>query len=302
MKPAVSILMAVYNGERFLREAMDSVLKQTFGDFEFLICDDGSTDESGRILAEYAAADPRVRVITQANQGLTKSLNMLLQSARGELVARFDGDDVCEPERLREQFAAITGDDRVVLVGSAVRLIDEHGFVIGEPDVVCDNATIQPELLRGNNCIVHPTAVFRRRLAIECGGYDESYRYAQDLELWLRLGERGHLVNIPERLVRYRQHLGSVSGSNAEEQLKLMERACITAANRRCTEVTFERRGHWLPVGGDAELFKEIIRRGWYGFGRADRKMVRHYSLKAIGARPLSVEAWRLALCGALKL
>src|SRR4051812_26679567 len=122
--PTVSVLMAVYNGEQYLREAVNSILSQTFKDFEFIIIDDGSTDRSPELLASYARADSRVKLISRPNKGLTKSLNEGLHAARGEFVARMDGDDISLPERFERQVSYLREHPEVVLVGSRVEFID----------------------------------------------------------------------------------------------------------------------------------------------------------------------------------
>ena len=135
--PLISVCMAVYNAERYVAEAVESILNQTFGDFEFLILDDGSTDGSLDILRRYAERDPRIRLTSRPNQGLVASLNELVDQARGEFIARMDADDVSLPERFQREVDYLRDHPECVLVGSRVRLIDPDG------DPLCDWCTMQ---------------------------------------------------------------------------------------------------------------------------------------------------------------
>ncbi len=211
--PAVSVLMAVHNGQDFLVEAIDSILRQTFTDFEFLIIDDGSTDGSAAILKDYAARDPRVLVTTQANQGLTKSLNVGAGLARGELIARLRRtDDVSLPERFQRQVDALRADSALVLIGSGVELITEDGLPLGTRGHATGHEEIRRELLLGNgDALSHPAVMMRRTALESVGGYDESFAVAQDLDLFLRLSEAGRVDNLPETLLLWRQHPSSVN-------------------------------------------------------------------------------------------
>jgi glycosyltransferase involved in cell wall biosynthesis len=207
--PRVTVLMAVHNGARHLREAVDSILAQTFRDFEFLIVDDGSTDQSLAILASYS--DPRIVIIRNAtNVGLTKSLNIGLAAARGELVARQDADDRSYPERLASQVAFLDAHPEIAAVGAQARIIDGDGHQLpADERKPLDAESIRFALLFSNP-IVHTAATFRRKLV---DGYDERFVTSQDVELWSRLAENHPLANLPERLVDLRVHAQSVSAT-----------------------------------------------------------------------------------------
>lgn len=216
--PAVSVLMPVYNGERFLAEAIDSILGQTFTDFEFVIVDDGSTDASPAILADYASRDPRIRVLTQANAGIVAALNRGLAECRAPLVARMDADDISLPTRLERQVAFLGGHPAVAVVGTAFQLVSDTG---GAGPVV-RHATGHAAIVRGlrrGNCLAHPTVMMRRDPIQAVGGYREFLRHAEDYDLWTRVAERHELANLPECLLRYRVHGGQVSWAVAEAQV-----------------------------------------------------------------------------------
>ncbi len=216
--PAASVLMPVYNGARFLPEAIDSILGQTFADFEFMIVDDGSTDATPAILADYASRNPQIRVLRQANAGIVAALNRGLAECRAPLVARMDADDVSLPTRLERQVAFLAGHPTVAVVGTAFQFISETGSA--GPDVrhPLGHAAITRGL-RHENCLAHPTVMMRRDIILAIGGYREFLRHAEDYDVWTRVAERQELANLPERLLRYRVHGGQVSWAVAEAQV-----------------------------------------------------------------------------------
>jgi hypothetical protein len=225
--PAISILMAVHNGEKFLREALDSMLGQTFADFEFIIIDDGSTDGSRQILQEYQSRDARIRVITQANQGLPASLNRALQEARAPLVARMDADDISLPDRLQLQFTHMQQNPDTTVLGTWFVGMDEAGRPTREYELPTTSWMIEWEMCR--RCVLgHPTVMARRDVLKGLGGYDNQLRYGQDYDLWLRvLRAGGSLANLPVKLLRYRESAQSASVSKKREQDAIAMRSCM---------------------------------------------------------------------------
>lgn len=212
-QPRLTVLLSVYNSERYLAEAIDSVLSQTFSDFEFLIINDGSTDRSCNIIQTYT--DPRIRLVHNTeNIGLTKSLNRGLALARGALIARQDADDRSLPRRLQYQVEFMDSNPGVALLGTQCRIICAAGRVlrsIGEYRVTSPLA-IQWALLFGNP-FVHSSVIFRKNVIVEeLGGYNERYQFNQDFELWSRLLEKHSASNLPVALVDYRSHENSIAG------------------------------------------------------------------------------------------
>jgi hypothetical protein len=200
--PRVTVLMTVFNGERHLREAVDSVLGQSFRDFELLIIDDGSTDGTAALLDTIS--DPRVRRTRHAeNVGLMRSLNHGLALARGELIARHDADDVSEPDRLARQVAFLDANPSVALVGAWYRKIDESGASLGERTLPVGHDQIR-WALHFYCPFVHSAVVFRTSAVRDAGGYDEALTFAEDYDLWSRLATVHRVANLPEPLVRYR--------------------------------------------------------------------------------------------------
>jgi len=217
--PRVTVLMAVYNGERYLREAVESILGQTFSDFEFVIVDDGSTDRTWQVLTEYAARDPRIVLLQNSeNLGLTRSLNKGLHAAQGEYIARQDADDISLPHRLEKQVAVLEECHDVVLVSANIDLMDADGQVWWHPRRNATSGLIAWFLLFCNYLGGHSQVMFRRQAALDLGGYAEDRPCSQDYELWLRLAEVGDVVILPEVLLLYRTHGESVTSRYGEQQ------------------------------------------------------------------------------------
>ncbi len=216
--PIVSVVLSVYNGEEYLQAAMDSILSQTYSEFEVIAINDGSTDQSGRYLDEYSARDPRVRVIHQENAGLTVSLNRGIALARGKYIARMDADDLSYPERLERQVAVLERDSDVVLVTTTVDRIDAHGSTLWGVDRSEYSSPLSWYMMFFNVLGAHGQVMFRRDAAVKVGGYDESIPTSQDYDLWWRLASCGRYEFLPERLYAYRLHPGAISTSKAALQ------------------------------------------------------------------------------------
>ncbi|HDL01964.1 MAG TPA: glycosyltransferase, partial [candidate division Zixibacteria bacterium] len=181
--PKVTVLMSVYNDERYLSESVDSILNQTYKDFEFLIINDGSTDRSREILESYS--DPRIRLVrNDGNIGLTRSLNKGLALAMGEYIARMDADDISLPERLEKQVGFLDADSSVGVLGINSLLIDEDGNVLEKLQRPVTHDSIMAEMLTENR-FVHSSVMLRKKLLKMSGYYDEKLDMAQDYELFL---------------------------------------------------------------------------------------------------------------------
>lgn len=208
MNPAVTVLIPVFNGARHLREAIESVVSQTCGEWELLVVDDGSTDESGQIALSFG--DERVRMIrNDQNAGLVVTLNRGLAEARGEFVARLDADDVCSRDRLAEQLSFARGNPAVPLIGCDAGLISEGGGHAGRW-----RTAGSADLVRWELCFrtpfAHSSAFFRRKVILgKFGGYCER-RASEDLDLWSRVGREYPVVTLRRPLVKYRQRDGSI--------------------------------------------------------------------------------------------
>jgi glycosyltransferase involved in cell wall biosynthesis len=227
---AVTVLMAVYNEARFAPAAVESILGQTFTDFEFLIIDDGSTDSSADYLRNLR--DPRVRLLRNAgNLGLTRSLNKGLDAARGTYLARMDADDIAQPDRLARQVAFLDASPHIGIFGSSRILIDENNNEIAVAHAAEDDLAIRWKCLLGNP-FAHPTVMLRRAIFDQHHlRYDESFRTAQDYELWSRLLTHTQGTNLREPLLRYRLRDG-MSKTCKPEQLANHDRIALAACAR----------------------------------------------------------------------
>ena len=230
-RPPVTVLMAVYNGARFLNEAIESIRNQTFTDFEFLIIDDGSSDATPEILARHAA-DRRIRILRQENQGLTESLNRGIREARSEFIARMDADDVARPDRLAIQMKFLKSNPAIALVGGAVEAIDAAGRVVQTIRLPEKPEQIRQHMRELGCALAHPTVVFRRQAVLDAGGLRRAYRHAEDYDLWLRMIENCDFVNLPEIVLRYRRHEDAVSAKHATQQILSAFCARVTAQLR----------------------------------------------------------------------
>ncbi|MEO1474188.1 MAG: glycosyltransferase, partial [Pseudomonadota bacterium] len=217
--PDISVVMAVYNGEDFLSETLQSVLKQSYTGFEFLIVDDASDDMTSDLLARAAATDGRIRVIrNERNLGLTASLNVGLRAASGTYIARIDADDVCLPDRLAQQLAFMEANPDHSAVACGHHVIDASGRTMRTVSGGLDDWQIG--WLGGfNPPAPHPTYFFRRsRNDGSTILYDEAFRTAQDFELWSRLAQQGKTRVLPDVLVKYRRHANAITVRKRREQ------------------------------------------------------------------------------------
>jgi glycosyltransferase involved in cell wall biosynthesis len=224
--PKITVLMPVYNGGRFLREAVESILGQTREDFEFLIIDDGSRDESVAVVRSYK--DERVRLIQNGrNLGLIETLNRGLQLARGEYVARMDADDVSLPTRLARQVDYLERHPDICVISSYYHYVDENDRILctfrGE---VRDFLISFKMYVEGHNPVSHPAAMFRTKTIRECGGYSRDFAHAEDGELWFRLNAQGvKFANVPQVLLLYRRHGQQITQTRTAEQVQSHFRA-----------------------------------------------------------------------------
>ena len=203
--PMLSVCMPVYNAQAYVRQATESILNQTFGDFEFIIINDGSTDDSRKILEELARRDARIRLVSRPNTGYTKALNEALGMARAPYLARMDADDISLPDRFEKQLEYLRAHPECVLVGSRILTIDPFGSPLYEPRHKLVHEAIEAELLAGVGwAIVHPASMMVREVVDALGGYRPEMEPSEDLDLFLRLAEKGKIANLPEVLLHYR--------------------------------------------------------------------------------------------------
>jgi glycosyltransferase involved in cell wall biosynthesis len=297
--PAVSVLMVVQDAEAYVGDAVASVLDQTLEDFEFAIYDDGSRDASAGIVDAFAARDARVVLRRRQHAGLATWLREGVDAARAEFVARMDADDVAHPERLTRQLAYLRAHPECVAVGSDVLLVDPERRPIGSGGVQLAHEAIDAELMRGRGtALVHPSVALRRAAVLAAGNYRIGCPWAEDLDLFLRLAERGRLANLPEVLLEYRQHPQTVNATRAVEQRRSVNRVLCEAHERRGLP---HRDGTPLPsVAQPPALLDHWTRWARAAIGGGHRATARHYAWRVLRTAPLAWASWRLALRAAL--
>jgi glycosyltransferase involved in cell wall biosynthesis len=214
--PKLSVVLPAFNAEKTLRRAIDSILNQTFPNFELIVIDDGSTDGTCEVVESYK--DIRIRLVRfQENQGLIAGLNKGLEIARGEYVARQDADDESVTERFAKQVAILESNSHIGVVGSCVRLRDSSNKLLG-----IYSYPSEPDLARWQSLfktpVAHSTAVFRRSVVESVGGYNEKYKLAEDYELWTRVSAVAQILSLRDKLVYYNVRDGGVSVRNRKAQ------------------------------------------------------------------------------------
>jgi glycosyltransferase involved in cell wall biosynthesis len=216
-KRPLTVLMPVYNAEKYLAEAIESILKQTFNDFEFLIIDDGSRDSSKSIIFNYAKNDPRIKFVqNETNQGLVKTLNRGLSLVSTPLLARQDADDISKPERFEKQIRFMNENSNVALLGASFG-------VIGRENVLLPTRYDQIlEILQYGNCFAHGSVVLRTQLFKDLGGYstDAGTEHIEDYDAWARLAHEYKVANLPDVLYSYRIHDETISTKNQPQQFR----------------------------------------------------------------------------------
>jgi glycosyltransferase involved in cell wall biosynthesis len=289
----------VFNAAPFLGEAVESVLNQTLEDLEFLIYDDGSTDGSREMLADFARRDSRIRYFPREHAGYVTWLNAGIEAARAPLIARMDADDISLPTRLAEQHAFLLQNPACVAVGTDCLSIDVDGEPLCSSRKETDPARLLELLLDGTfGVILHPTAMFRRVAALEAGGYRKQFETTEDLDLWCRLSHLGQLANLPRVLLHYRHHAGSVCYSRMEKQRANVDMIVNSARVERGLKP--------LPdsLWRETELSTSAMHRRWsrWAIGAGNPHPARKHARRAVDLNPLDIRAWLLLLVSYMPL
>lgn len=288
-------MMPAYNARRYVAAAIESVLAQTFGDFELIVIDDGSTDGTESILARFPLKDARVHVTRRPNTGIVGALNDALKQARGEFIARMDADDICLPERFAKQVDFLRTNPDCVCVGTQIEMIDPYGTPLHRMEHKLTHAEIDAELMAGRGfAMVHPTVMMRRDAIEKVGVYRKEHEISEDLDLFLRLGEVGTLANLPDVLVQYRIHYSSINHQKHERQ---------RAIKRSLMEEAYKRRGVALPETMEfsrkvpAPQYEQTCVWGWGALKKGHRYAARMHAIDALKLHPMKVDSWRLLFC-----
>jgi glycosyltransferase involved in cell wall biosynthesis len=293
--PLVSVLMPTYNPGRYISEAIESILGQTLTDFEFLISDAGSTDGSLEVIQRYADSDPRIRLIIRPKAGIVRALNELIALARCDLIARMDADDIALPARLERQVAYLNDHPECVLVGSRVLIIDPEGgelTILGR--ALSHEQIVDDFLANRGQMVYHPAVMYRRQVVMGLGGYDDRMVEAEDLDLFLRLAEVGQIVNLPEPLLKYREHLKK-TGRVRAEQLEPYTWLIVNEARKR-------RGMEPLPGSNDSgcspQTPAQVYRTwGWWALMSGHIPTARKHAWASLAHAPHSLSTWRLLYC-----
>lgn len=257
----MSVVLSVYNGGAYLAEAVESVLSQTYADFELVAIDDGSTDGSGAVLDGYAERDGRVRVLHQENRGLIASLNRGVEASRGALVARMDADDVALPDRLQKQVDYLDQHPEVGLLGGIARYIDASGEDAGGAWPRWYPPALNAWRTLFETVLCHPTVVIRRSVLDAVGVYDPAALHAEDYELWTRAIFHTRIANLPDPVLYRRKWEGTVGEVHSDRQERTVSDAVQAVQSRLLgrpvdREIAVAARGLATrrPVSPDANL------------------------------------------------
>ena len=294
--PEISVVLPVFNAGDYLAPAIESILKQTLTNFEFIIINDGSTDKSASVIQGYADADDRIVFIDRDNQGLVRTLNEGIEISKAPLIARMDADDVSLPDRFARQYDFLMQHADVVCIGTRVRVIDGKSRYLIDNDAPMGHDKILLSALQGVSPIIHPSAMVRKSALKAVGGYQEKNYPAEDLALWIDLSEVGKIENMDEVLLEYRIHDNSVSSSRHKLQIEKTYEICRHACEKRGLELKMKTR-EGRPRKSRLSKYQLMVKHGWWAFSSNQWRTAASYSFDAIICIPYKVDAWRLLFC-----
>ena len=235
--PLISVVMPVYNGGQHLIDAVASIVAQTFQNWELICVNDGSTDDSGRILNWIAEMDSRIRVVHQSNAGIVAALNAGCEISQASLVMRMDNDDIALPDRMALQLEYMNRNPDCVVCGGAILEMDSESAPLGQTRLATSHEQIVKDLLHRRTGHFHPTTLIRRDALQSEGGYRSNYEWVEDHDLWLRLSRRGRLANLSDVVLCYRQHAQSICWQRSSQQRILMNELLTEAYRMRGLEI-----------------------------------------------------------------
>lgn len=210
-KPEISVVMPAYNAEEYVTEAIESILNQTFTDFEFIVVNDASTDKTLDIITAFAQKDKRIKIINnQKNLYIAGALNKGIEAAQGKYIARMDADDVSMPNRLQSQYDLLEQDSGIAVAGGNILLIDKNGKDIGYRTYPATNKELKARMFK-HSPFAHPTTMYRRDVFNEFGGYNPVWSPSEDIDLWFKIGSKYKFASVPEYIFKYRYFSDSSS-------------------------------------------------------------------------------------------
>jgi glycosyltransferase involved in cell wall biosynthesis len=291
--PRISVLLRVYNGERYLPQAIDSILQQSFGDLELYVLDDGSEDRSLAIARAKAARDSRVIVVNGEHRGLVDGLNIGLGMAKGEFIAIMDADDISFRDRFKYQVGFLDTHPECCAVGTQAMRIDEDGLPVNCFKVPKHHDQIDGDHMCGLGAgIIHPSVMMRTSAVAQIGGYRPEFVWAEDYDLFLRLAEIGKLANLPQVLLQYRVHVSEVTSQHREAQFLAAKRALEDATIRRKTGMPLPPLE--LKIETEDDLIWSLV---WKSFKARNFRTARKHAFRYLQRRPS--ELWRWVVVGA---
>lgn len=263
--PSVSIIMPAYNAELYIRESIDSVLRQSFTDFELIIINDGSTDNTQSIAEHYAKIDKRVLVINQKNQGVVATLNAGIKEARAPYIARIDGDDPWFDNKLEDQVNAFKRNAELVLIGGGFEIIDEDGYYIETIFPPTYDRDIRRTMMLRNS-FGHAGVMFKRNAIVKAGLYSDKCGPTEDFDMWIKLSKLGKVANLPRPIYRYRINRSGISQQNSAIQTKETTKH-IERQWQQSTPTTLSRR----EIRERSEEYVQLGRTTGYGVALKDQ-------------------------------
>lgn len=291
-QPRVSVLMPVYNAERYLGEAIESILNQTFENFEFIIVNDGSTDRSLEIIRDFEKKDSRIKLISRPNTGIVGALNDGLEAARGEYIARMDADDISLPDRLEVQVEFLDSHPDFVIVGGHACVVDPDGEVLKLYARPLHHEKIMEQLLQADGgAIVHPVAMLRKSALEKVGRYRKEFEFIEDLDLYLRLLECGKFANIDQTLIYYRQHLTNIT-TRKGTRMDDLRKTLVLEAREKMGVPAID-----IPVASQSASYSHSFQRRRWSYWALEENRLRvawKHAWKAWLTKPWSRESLRL--------
>ena len=290
--------MPVYNAEKYINAAVNSILNQTYRDFEFIIINDGSTDGTLEILKAFAQQDSRIRLISRENKGLVETLNEGLALAKSPLIARMDADDISLPDRFKKQYAYLQQHPDVVVLGGRCIAIDADGDPLTQWNKLTSSKAIHNQHLHSlcGSAIAHPAMMYRANNVQSIGGYRKAAYPAEDLDMLLRIVDEGLLRNLEDVVLKYRVHMASICATDKSIQ------------NKKVLEiVNSARKGKGLgpllsPTNSTVKLkhssdSSSAVMYGWWALNSGHVKVALKYACRSLKHAPLSLDSWRLFVC-----
>jgi glycosyltransferase involved in cell wall biosynthesis len=229
LDPVVSVIIAAYNATNYIEESINSILGQTISDFELILIDDGSTDNTLAVIEKYAQIDARIVVVSQKNAGPASARNVGISMAKSQWIAILDADDIALPERLEQQLEFVTANPDTVLLGTGCIEIDENGGFLKTHRYPTNHGFLIRHLERQQAFPPHSSCLYHTETVRRLGGFNKNFIQSEDADLWLCLSEVGHIACLPQPMVKLRKHSAGISNHNQGKTQRVMgmaARAC----------------------------------------------------------------------------